>query len=60
MASLPERVDFPAQEEEILALWERLNAFKTSLELSRGNPEYTVRWEVSEAEKSLLTSLPHQ
>ena len=43
MASLPERVDFPAQEEEILALWERLDAFKTSLELSRGNPEYTVR-----------------
>jgi len=41
--SLPERVNFPQQEEEVLALWKRLDAFKTSLELSRGKPEYTVR-----------------
>jgi len=30
-------------EEEILSLWEKLDAFKTSLELSKGNPEFTVR-----------------
>jgi hypothetical protein len=46
--SLPERVNFPQQEEEVLALWKRLDAFKTSLALSRGKPEYTVRRAASE------------
>ena len=39
---LPERVSFPGMEEEMLKLWEKLDAFKTSLELSKGKPEFTV------------------
>ena len=40
-APLPERASFPSDEEATLALWARLDAFKTSLELSRGKPEVT-------------------
>jgi isoleucyl-tRNA synthetase len=38
--SLPEKIDFPAEEEKVLALWARLDAFKTSLKLSEGKPIY--------------------
>jgi isoleucyl-tRNA synthetase len=41
MTDLPERVDFPAEEERVQELWGRLDAFKTSLKLSAGKPEYT-------------------
>jgi hypothetical protein len=37
--SLPERINFAQEEEKILQLWERLNAFQRSLDLSRGKPE---------------------
>jgi hypothetical protein len=33
------RINFPAEEEKVLALWKRLNAFERSLELSKGKPE---------------------
>jgi isoleucyl-tRNA synthetase len=36
---LPERFNFAEEEERILALWTRLDAFKTSLELSKDKPE---------------------
>lgn len=39
MAELPEKVHFPAEEEKIQELWDRLDAFKTSLKLSEGKPE---------------------
>jgi hypothetical protein len=38
-APLPERVSFPAEEEKVLELWKRLDAFKKSLELTEGKPE---------------------
>jgi len=34
-------VRFPTQEEEILDLWQRIDAFQTSLKKSEGRPEYT-------------------
>jgi isoleucyl-tRNA synthetase len=33
--------DFPKEEEKVLALWKEVDAFKTSLKLSEGRPEYT-------------------
>jgi len=35
------RLNFPAEEEAILALWKRLDAFKRSLALTEGLPEFT-------------------
>lgn len=40
-ASLSDKVSFPAEEEKILAYWNEINAFHTSLKLSEGKPEYT-------------------
>ena len=39
--SLPERVSFPEEEERVLALWQRLDAFRTSLALSKDKREFT-------------------
>lgn len=39
--TLPERFDFPAEEERTLALWKQLDAFKRSLELSADSKEFT-------------------
>lgn len=39
MAHLPERINFAQEEEKVLELWQRLNAFQRSLELSKGKPE---------------------
>lgn len=36
---LPEKMNFSAEEDKILARWARLNAFQRSLELSKGKPE---------------------
>ena len=43
MQAVEERHDFPAEEEKIVALWERLDAFRTSVARSKaqGLPEYT-------------------
>ena len=42
-AELPDKISFPAEEERILELWRKLDAFNKSLELSKGKPEV---WEV--------------
>ncbi|DBA03205.1 TPA: hypothetical protein N0F65_003925 [Lagenidium giganteum] len=39
--SLPERISFPEEELKILALWEELDAFKKSLELSKDRKPFT-------------------
>lgn len=39
--ALPEKPNFPSQEEEILKFWEESNAFLTSLEMNKGNKKYT-------------------
>jgi len=43
MKPVDERHDFPKEEEKIVALWERLDAFRTSVARSKkeGQPEYT-------------------
>ncbi|XP_066285526.1 isoleucine--tRNA ligase, cytoplasmic-like isoform X3 [Branchiostoma lanceolatum] len=38
---IPERIDFPGAEEEVLMLWKQLNAFQTSLKQSKGKPRYS-------------------
>jgi isoleucyl-tRNA synthetase len=40
-SSLPEVFSFPGEEESILNLWTRLDAFRTSLAQSEGKPEFT-------------------
>lgn len=39
MTSLPDKINFAGEEEKILALWEKLNAFQRSLELTKDKPE---------------------
>ena len=38
---VPDQFNFPAEEEKILALWKKLDAFKTSLKQSKDRPRYT-------------------
>lgn len=38
---VPEHHNFPLEEEKILELWKKIDAFKTSLKLSKGRPRYT-------------------
>ena len=38
---VPDRFDFPKEEEEILKLWKKLDAFRTSLKQSKDRPKYT-------------------
>lgn len=40
MDSVPEKISFPQTEEEILSLWKKIDAFKTSVKRSEGLPEY--------------------
>lgn len=40
-SKLPERIDFAAEERKVLELWERIDAFKRSLELTKDKPEFT-------------------
>lgn len=46
MQAVDERHDFPGAEERILQLWERLDAFKTSVERSKkeGRPEVRLHF----------------
>eukprot|EP00742_Colponemidia_sp_Colp-10_P002909 GILJ01003106.1.p1 GENE.GILJ01003106.1~~GILJ01003106.1.p1 ORF type:complete len:1149 (-),score=229.84 GILJ01003106.1:175-3621(-) len=39
--NIPDTVSFPDEERNILNLWDQLDAFKTSLKMSEGKPEYT-------------------
>ena len=38
---IKDKMDFPREEEAILQYWSDIDAFKTSLKLSEGKPEYT-------------------
>ncbi|KAJ1491385.1 hypothetical protein T484DRAFT_1774570 [Baffinella frigidus] len=40
---VPQNVNFPGEEEKILAYWDEIDAFKTSLKMSKeeGRPEFT-------------------
>ena len=40
--SVSEHYNFPKEEEEVLKLWNQLDAFKTSLKLSEGRPRYVL------------------
>lgn len=40
-ASLSDKINFVKEEENVLQFWAEIDAFKTSLELSKGKPEYT-------------------
>ena len=39
--TVTDKVSFSAEEENILAYWQEIDAFNTSLKLSEGRPEYT-------------------
>ena len=39
--SVTDKIEFPKEEEAILEYWKKIDAFKTSLKLSEGKPEYT-------------------
>lgn len=38
---VPDNFDIPAEEEKVIELWKDLDAFQTSLKLSKGRPKYT-------------------
>ncbi|XP_059479642.1 isoleucine--tRNA ligase, cytoplasmic [Neocloeon triangulifer] len=38
---VPEKIDFPKEEEIVLELWKKLDAFQTCLKQSKGKPRYT-------------------
>lgn len=38
--AVPEKIDFPQEEEQILELWHAIDAFHTSLKQSKGKPRY--------------------
>ncbi|KAG1682597.1 Isoleucine--tRNA ligase, cytoplasmic [Nymphon striatum] len=38
---VPENINFPKEEETILELWKKLNAFETCLKQSKGKPRFT-------------------
>jgi isoleucyl-tRNA synthetase len=39
--AVPESISFPKTEETILALWQKIDAFKESLRRSEGKPEFS-------------------
>ena len=39
--AVPENIDFPKTEAEILKFWKEIDAFQTSLKQSKGKPQYT-------------------
>jgi isoleucyl-tRNA synthetase len=40
-STVGDKISFVAEEENVLKYWSEINAFKTSLELSKDRPEYT-------------------
>ena len=38
---VPDRFDFPKEEEKVLLLWKSIDAFQTSLKQSKDRPRYT-------------------
>eukprot|EP00164_Ancoracysta_twista_P005275 GFYU01007220.1.p1 GENE.GFYU01007220.1~~GFYU01007220.1.p1 ORF type:complete len:1143 (+),score=481.12 GFYU01007220.1:42-3470(+) len=41
LEDVPERFEFPEEEEKVLKYWTDIKAFETALKLSEGKPEYT-------------------
>ncbi|KAG0423228.1 hypothetical protein HPB47_000979 [Ixodes persulcatus] len=41
MQQVPENINFPQEEEKILQLWKEIDAFQTSLKLSKSRPRYS-------------------
>jgi hypothetical protein len=39
---VPEKIDFPKEEEIILELWKKLDAFQTCLKQSKGKPRFCI------------------
>lgn len=39
--AVPENINFPGEEERVMKLWERIDAFKTCLKQSAGKPRYS-------------------
>jgi isoleucyl-tRNA synthetase len=39
--AVEDKIDFPSEEDKTLLYWEQIDAFKQSLSLSEGRPEYT-------------------
>jgi isoleucyl-tRNA synthetase len=40
-SAVTDKINFPAEEEATLKYWHEIDAFKQSLKLSEGRPEYT-------------------
>ena len=38
---VPDRFDFPGEEEKVLKLWKKIDAFRESLKQSKDRPKYT-------------------
>lgn len=43
MLRVPEVINFPEEEEKILAFWKNIDAFKNTLKQSKGKPRYILR-----------------
>ncbi|KAL3204488.1 hypothetical protein MRX96_011497 [Rhipicephalus microplus] len=41
MQQVPENINFSAEEENILKIWKEIDAFQTSLKLSKSRPRYS-------------------
>ena len=41
LQSVPDNINFPKAEEEVLKFWNGIDAFQTSLKLSEGKPDFT-------------------
>ena len=41
VSPVPDQFNFPAEEEKILELWKKLDAFQTCLKQSKDRPRYT-------------------
>lgn len=39
--SVPDRPNFPQEEEKVLAFWNEINAFQTQLERNQDKPKFT-------------------
>ena len=49
---VPENIDFAQEEGNILEYWKKIDAFKTSLKLSKGKPRYVIIFSSHQSEYS--------
>jgi len=54
VTAAPDHFDFPHEEEKIIELWRKLDAFQTSLRQSKDRPKYTFH-----DGPPFATGLPH-